>query len=116
MPYPVICRVVFGVLGANIPAIIRGLIAVAWYGIQTYLASAALDIVLLKLLPGLAPYADVEPVRVPRPARCSAGARFALLWVLQAAVFWTRHGDDPQVHRLLRAGGLRRDVRARAAT
>ena len=50
----------FGVLGANIPAIIRGLIAVAWYGIQTYLASAALDVVLLKLLPGLAPYADVD--------------------------------------------------------
>jgi nucleobase:cation symporter-1, NCS1 family len=37
-PYPVICRASFGVLGANIPAIIRGLIAVAWYGIQTYLA------------------------------------------------------------------------------
>ena len=36
----------FGVLGANIPAIIRGLIAVAWYGIQTYLASVALDVVL----------------------------------------------------------------------
>ena len=29
VPYPVICRSVFGVLGANIPAIIRGLIAVA---------------------------------------------------------------------------------------
>src|SRR5690349_25066257 len=27
VPYPVICRTVFGVLGANIPAIIRGLIA-----------------------------------------------------------------------------------------
>lgn len=37
VPYPVICRSVFGVLGANIPAIIRGLIAVAWYGIQTFL-------------------------------------------------------------------------------
>jgi len=40
-PYPVMCRASFGVLGANIPAIIRGLIAVAWYGVQTYLASAA---------------------------------------------------------------------------
>jgi len=28
-PYPVICRVSFGVKGVNIPAIIRGLIAVA---------------------------------------------------------------------------------------
>ena len=50
----------FGVLGANIPAIIRGLIAVAWYGIQTYLASVALVLLLLKLWPGLAPYAEVE--------------------------------------------------------
>src|SRR6059058_1347758 len=41
-PYPVISRVSFGVLGANVPAIIRGLIAVAWYGIQTYLASHSL--------------------------------------------------------------------------
>src|SRR3977135_2581120 len=60
VPYPVICRSVFGVFGANVPAIIRGLIAVAWYGIQTYLASAALDVVLLKLFPGLAPYSDVD--------------------------------------------------------
>ncbi|MET1071267.1 MAG: cytosine permease, partial [Umezawaea sp.] len=60
VPYPVICRTVFGVLGANVPAIIRGAIAVAWYGIQTYLASAALDVVVLKLWPSLLPYADVN--------------------------------------------------------
>lgn len=35
-------------LGANIPAVIRGLIAVAWYGIQTYLASSAFLLVILK--------------------------------------------------------------------
>ncbi|WP_059013991.1 NCS1 family nucleobase:cation symporter-1 [Mycobacterium sp. M26] len=87
VPYPVICRSVFGVLGANIPAIIRGLIAVAWYGIQTYLASAALDVVLLKLFPGLAPYADVNQygfLGLPLLGWCS----FMLLWVLQACVFW----------------------------
>ncbi|MDR7274183.1 NCS1 family nucleobase:cation symporter-1 [Catenuloplanes atrovinosus] len=88
VPYPVICRSVFGVLGANVPAVIRGLIAVAWYGIQTYLASAALDVVLLKLWPGLAPYADVDQygfLGLPLLGWCS----YALLWVLQAAVFWT---------------------------
>jgi NCS1 family nucleobase:cation symporter-1 len=88
VPYPVICRSVFGVLGANIPAIIRGLIAVAWYGIQTYLASAALDVVLLKLFPGLMPYADVSQygfLGLPLLGWFS----FALLWVLQALVFWT---------------------------
>ncbi|MGF7235538.1 MAG: NCS1 family nucleobase:cation symporter-1 [Frankia sp.] len=88
VPYPVICRSVFGVLGANVPAIIRGLIAVAWYGIQTYLASAALDVVLLKLFHGLTPYADVHRygfLGLPALGWCS----FAVLWVLQAAVFWT---------------------------
>src|SRR6201987_5309406 len=36
VPYPVVCRATFGVRGANIPALIRGLIAVAWYGVQTF--------------------------------------------------------------------------------
>ena len=88
VPYPVICRTVFGVLGANVPAIIRGAIAVAWYGIQTYLASAALDVVVLKLFPALMPYADVDRygfLGLPLLGWCT----YALLWVLQAAVFWT---------------------------
>jgi nucleobase:cation symporter-1, NCS1 family len=88
VPYPVICRTVFGVLGANIPAIIRGLIAVAWYGIQTYLASAALNVVLIKLFPGLGPLADVDQygfLGLPLLGWVS----YAVLWVLQAAVFWT---------------------------
>ncbi|EHK84396.1 MULTISPECIES: NCS1 family nucleobase:cation symporter-1 [Rhodococcus] len=87
VPYPVICRSVFGVLGANIPAIIRGLIAVAWYGIQTFLASAALDVVLIKLFPSLTPYAVVEDYGF---AGLSAlgWVSFLTLWVLQACVFW----------------------------
>ena len=87
VPYPVMCRTAFGVLGANVPAIIRGLIAVAWYGIQTYLASAALDVVVLKLFPDLMPYADVDQygfLGLPLLGWCT----YAVLWVLQAAVFW----------------------------
>jgi NCS1 family nucleobase:cation symporter-1 len=88
VPFPVICRTVFGVLGANIPAIIRGLIAVAWYGIQTYLASAALIVVLIKLFPGLGALADVDQygfLGLP----LLGWLCYAVLWVLQAAVFWT---------------------------
>lgn len=88
VPFPVICRSVFGVLGANIPAIIRGLIAVAWYGIQTYLASAALDILLVRLWPSLAPYGDVEQHGMLGLSTLGYFT-FAVLWVLQAAVFWT---------------------------
>jgi len=86
-PYPVISRVAFGVLGANIPAIIRGLIAVAWYGIQTYLASASLVVVALKLWPGVAPYADVEAYGFAGLSLLGWAA-FLTMWVLQAAVFW----------------------------
>jgi len=82
----VVCRSPFGVLGANIPAIIRGLIAVAWYGIQTYLASAALDIVLLKLFPGWPPTPTSSSTA--SPAVAARLGSFTLLWILQAAVFW----------------------------
>src|ERR1044071_6349926 len=54
VPYPVINRAIFGVKGANIPAIIRGCIAIAWYGVQTYLAATSLMIVFLKFVPGSA--------------------------------------------------------------
>jgi NCS1 family nucleobase:cation symporter-1 len=87
VPYPVACRATFGVLGANLPAVIRGLIAVAWYGIQTFLASSALVIVVLKFMPQWMPYADVHQYGF---AGLSAvgWAGFMLLWVLQAVVFW----------------------------
>ena len=86
-PYPVISRVSFGVLGANVPAIIRGLIAVAWYGIQTYLASHSLVIVALTLWPGLAPGADVS--RYGFLGLSLVGwVAFLIMWVAQAAVFW----------------------------
>lgn len=49
VPYPVLARVSFGIYGANLPALIRALVAVCWYGIQTYLASRAI-IVLLELV------------------------------------------------------------------
>ncbi|MDQ1106828.1 NCS1 family nucleobase:cation symporter-1 [Nocardioides zeae] len=86
VPYPVISRASFGVLGANIPAIIRGLIAVAWYGVQTFLAAGSLTIVILKVFPGLTELAT--------DAYSFLGlsllgyVSFAILWVAQALVFW----------------------------
>jgi NCS1 family nucleobase:cation symporter-1 len=87
VPYPVINRSVFGVRGANIPAIIRGLIAVCWYGIQTYLASAALDVVLLKLFPGLTQYESLANYGFLGLPLLGWGS-FAFLWILQVLVFW----------------------------
>ncbi|MEH3055449.1 MAG: NCS1 family nucleobase:cation symporter-1 [Patulibacter minatonensis] len=87
VPYPVISRASFGVLGANIPAIIRGLIAVAWYGVQTFLAATSLNIVFMKLFPGLIPYADVDQHGFLGLSYLGY-LSFAVLWVAQAAVFW----------------------------
>lgn len=87
-PFPVICRATFGVLGANIPAVIRGLIAVAWYGIQTYLASSAFILVILKFFPDMAIYADVKQYGFLGLSYLG-WIGFMLLWVLQAVVFWS---------------------------
>ena len=53
VPFPVFARGAFGIFGANIPALLRALVAVFWYGIQTYLASTALIVLLLRVAPGL---------------------------------------------------------------
>jgi NCS1 family nucleobase:cation symporter-1 len=87
VPYPVISRVSFGVLGANIPAIIRGLIAVAWYGVQTFLAAESLNIVFLKLWPSLGPWADAD-VHGFLGLSLLGYVSFAILWFAQAALFW----------------------------
>ncbi|MCI1748672.1 MAG: NCS1 family nucleobase:cation symporter-1 [Acidipropionibacterium sp.] len=86
-PFPVVSRAPFGVRGANVPAVLRGLIAVAWYGIQTYLASDAIVVVAVKLWPALAPYSHVEQHGFVGLSTVGWGA-FILLWIGQAFVFW----------------------------
>jgi NCS1 family nucleobase:cation symporter-1 len=50
IPYPVIARASMGVRGANFPALIRGIVAIFWYGVQTYFASTALGLLFNALL------------------------------------------------------------------
>ncbi len=54
VPFPVMSRIAFGIRGAQIPALIRGVVAIAWFGIQTYLASVVLRIMVVAVLPGAA--------------------------------------------------------------
>ncbi len=53
VPYPVISRMSFGVYGAQLPALIRAVVAIAWFGIQTYLASVVMRVLLTTLWPEL---------------------------------------------------------------
>ncbi len=54
VPFPVMSRVAFGINGAKIPAGVRGAVAIAWFGIQTYLAAVVLSALLVAMFPGLA--------------------------------------------------------------
>ena len=40
--FPVLCRASFGVRGANIPAILRAIVACGWFGIQTWIGGQAI--------------------------------------------------------------------------
>ncbi len=42
IPFPVYCRASFGILGANIPAMLRALVACGWFGIQTWIGGWAI--------------------------------------------------------------------------
>jgi len=42
IPFPVYCRASFGIKGANIPAILRALVACGWFGIQTWIGGDAI--------------------------------------------------------------------------
>lgn len=42
IPFPVLARASFGVLGANVPAVLRALVACGWFGIQTWFGGKAL--------------------------------------------------------------------------
>src|SRR5882724_7296261 len=42
IPFPVYCRAAFGTSGANVPAILRALVACGWFGIQTWIGGAAI--------------------------------------------------------------------------
>lgn len=48
VPYPVLARASFGIWGANIPALVRAIVACFWYGAQTAAASGAIVALLIR--------------------------------------------------------------------
>ncbi len=84
VPYPVACRLSFGVYGANVAAVIRGIIALAWYGIQTYVASRALIVVILRFFPQYIVYQHEYFLGLSYIGWFS----FLAMWVFQFLVFY----------------------------
>ena len=57
IPFPVFVRASFGVRGANIPAVLRALVACGWFGIQTWIGGQAIYSMLKLMWP--------EPLNFP---------------------------------------------------
>src|ERR1700676_4718277 len=74
IPFPVFARASFGVLGANVPAILRALVACGWFGIQTWIGGEAINAILFALAPTGALFAY-------GPAVC-----FGAFWLLNVLV------------------------------
>ena len=51
IPFPIYCRASFGILGANVPALLRALVACGWFGIQTWIGGAAIYQILAIYVP-----------------------------------------------------------------
>jgi nucleobase:cation symporter-1, NCS1 family len=72
--FPVLCRASFGVKGANVPAILRALVACGWFGIQTWIGGLALNTLLAAAWPAW----NAVPGNV--------GFAFAIFWLVQVAI------------------------------
>ncbi|MFD3911951.1 NCS1 family nucleobase:cation symporter-1 [Streptomyces sp. NPDC058603] len=82
VPFPVVSRISFGIWGANVPALIRAVIAIMWYGIQTYLASVAVNVMLLAAVPDLVSWTEHSFLGL----NALGWVSFLALWVAQALI------------------------------
>lgn len=53
IPFPVFARASFGTTGANIPALLRAIVACGWFGIQTWIGGVSLYQILRVWIPSL---------------------------------------------------------------
>src|SRR6478672_4746070 len=86
IPFPVFARASFGVRGANIPAILRAIVACGWFGIQTWIGGFALYQMLRLWIPALETLPQVFPASFglqTGPAIC-----FFLFWLLNMFVVY----------------------------
>ncbi|WP_350351010.1 NCS1 family nucleobase:cation symporter-1 [Microbacterium sp. A8/3-1] len=82
VPFPVMSRISFGIHGAQIPALLRGGVAIAWFGIQTYLASQVLQVVVIALIPSATALQDGAFLGLS----ALGWITFLILWVIQSII------------------------------
>src|SRR5437867_4743907 len=74
IPFPVLARASFGVLGANIAAMLRALVACGWFGIQTWIGGEAINVLLSTVWPSW------------RSVPHGAGICFLAFWLINLSV------------------------------
>lgn len=82
IPFPVLARASFGVKGAGLPAVLRGLVACGWFSINCYFGALALHSFLNVLGFGLAAPAPGETIS------SSQLACFIAFWALHIWFIW----------------------------
>lgn len=83
IPFPVFARASFGTRGANIPAMLRAIVACGWFGIQTWIGGDALYHILKAWNPSLAEVDTRSLFPQALPMIC-----FLLFWLLNMLVVY----------------------------
>ena len=76
IPFPVFVRASFGVRGANVPAVLRALVACGWFGIQAWIGGQAIYSMLRIVWPGAANFPGSHWI-------C-----FLFFWAINMFVIW----------------------------
>jgi NCS1 family nucleobase:cation symporter-1 len=95
IPFPVFCRAAFGLRGANLPALLRALVACGWFGIQTWIGGWAIYKVLEVYNPEWRQWPNLFLLGINLPQLIC----FLCFWLLNQYIIW--HGIDT-VRTLLR--------------
>ena len=83
IPFPVVARIAFGVMGANLAAVVRGVVGIVWYGVQTYFASKAVQVLVVTLAPSAADLTHNNILGLSTLAWFS----FLFMWFFQLVIF-----------------------------
>ncbi len=83
IPFPVLARASFGTTGANVPAVLRAVVACGWFGIQTYIGGEAMRTFLVTAWPDFASLGgDATVLGLAIPSLIT----FAVFWLLNIGI------------------------------
>ncbi|MDO9188026.1 MAG: NCS1 family nucleobase:cation symporter-1 [Bacteroidia bacterium] len=86
IPFPVFARASFGVRGANIPAVLRAIVACGWFGIQTWIGGYAIYLMLKLWIPALETIPQIFPTSFG--LQTGPAITFFLFWLINMFVVY----------------------------